>query len=240
VDNDPPASLRLLKTTFQSLTGQALDISRRQESLYEPLSGNEVVYQIADSLIKPRAMADLAERLGRAVPEEALIWLALGASAQKDGRSLLRPVVHAFVRGVSGGVVTFPATTANPRLALSAEEAGPSEEGLYRLPLMTCTTCGQHYFTHHVQDFSFTDRLPGGGEAVENRIIWRPLEKQLGGDRVVLLDRLEVDAVDDAGEDDDQQRPAAPHQRQLPRNSVPLYLCRICGTLHAAPVERIK
>jgi hypothetical protein len=199
VDADPPASLRLLKATFQSLTGQALDISRWQQSLYERLGGNEVVYQISDALMKPRAMADLmadlAERLGRAVPEEeALIWLALGAAAQKDGRSLLRPVVHAFVRGVSGGVVTFPPTAANPRLALSAEEVGPGEEGLFQLPLMTCTTCGQHYFTHHVRDFSFTDRAPGGGEAVENRIIWRPLEEQLGGDRVVLLDRLVVDA----------------------------------------------
>ena len=40
--------------------------------------------------------------------EEVLIWLALGAAAQREGRALLRPVVHAFVRGVAGGVVTFP------------------------------------------------------------------------------------------------------------------------------------
>lgn len=55
------------------------------------------------------------------------------------------------------------------------------------MPLMTCTTCGQHYFVHHVRDFTFTDRAPGGGEAVENRVIWRPLEEQLGGDRIVFL-----------------------------------------------------
>jgi hypothetical protein len=65
---------------------------------------------------------------------------------------------------------------------------------------MTCTTCGQHYFVHHVRDFTFTDRVSGGGEAVANRVIWRPLEEQLGGDRVVLLDRLVIDAADD---DDD-------------------------------------
>ena len=80
---------------------------------------------------------------------------------------------------------------------MSAEEVGPDEQGLFRLPLMTCTTCGQHYFVHHVRDFTFTDRAPGGGEAVENRVIWRPLEEQLGGDRVVLLDRLVVDATDE-------------------------------------------
>jgi ATP-dependent helicase YprA (DUF1998 family) len=244
VDSDPPASLRLLKATFQSLTGQALNIEDWQANLYERLGANEVVYQIADALMKPRAMADLMEdlekRLGRAVPEEeALIWLALGAAAQKDGRALLRPVVHAFVRGVSGGVVTFPVTATNPCLALSADEVGPNEEGLFRLPLMTCTTCGQHYFTHHVRDFSFTDRAPGGGEAVENRIIWRPLEQQLGGNRVVLLDHLVVDAVDsDDGDEeaDEEQQPRVPQPRSLPRNSVPLHLCRFCGTLHAAPV----
>lgn len=242
VDNDPPASLRLLKGTFQSLTGQALDIGRWQESLNERLAGNEVVFQIADALAKPRAvtelMEDLEKRLGRPVPEEeVLIWLALGAAAQKDSRALLRPVVHAFVRGVVGGVVTFPPTAVNPRLALSAEEVGPTEEGLFRLPLMTCTTCGQHYFTQHVRDFSFTDRAPGGGQAIENRVIWRPLEEQLGGDRVVLLDRLVVDATDD-DDDDEDQPPRGPQLRALPRNSAPLHFCRYCGTLHAAPVEQ--
>jgi ATP-dependent helicase YprA (DUF1998 family) len=245
VDNDPPASLRLLKATFQSLTGQALDISNWQANLYDRIAANEVAYQIADALTKPRSMVDLMEdlktRLGRAVPEEeALIWLALGAAAQKDGRSLLRPVVHAFVRGVSGGVVTFPATLADPCLALSADEVEPNEEGLFRLPLMTCTTCGQHYFTHHVRDFSFTDRVPGGGEAVDDRVIWRPLEQQLGGNRVVLLDRLVVDAVDNDDVDEDGDNP--PQQRSLqprllPRNSVLLYLCRLCGTLHGTRAD---
>jgi hypothetical protein len=240
VDSDPPASLKLLKGTFQSLTGQALDISRWEDSLYERLSGNEVAYQIADALMRPRSLGDLVEdlakRLGREVPEEeVLIWLALGAAAQREGRALLRPVVHAFVRGVAGGVVTFPLSATSARLALSAEEVGPDSQGLFRLPLMTCTTCGQHYFVHHVRDFTFTDRAPGGGEAVENRVIWRPLEEQLGGDRVVLLDRLVVDATDD-DDDDDGAPPPQPQLRAPPRNSVPLYFCRYCGTMHAARI----
>jgi ATP-dependent helicase YprA (DUF1998 family) len=241
VDNDPPASLKLLKGTFQSLTGQSLDIDRWRDSLYERLSSNEVAYQISEALLRPRSMSDLvedlAQRLGRPVPEEeVLIWLALGAAAQRDGRALLRPVVHAFVRGVAGGVVTFPPTATSARLALSAEEVGQDEQGLFRLPLMTCTTCGQHYFVHHVRDFVFTDRAPGGGEAVENRVIWRPLEEQLGGDRVVLLDRLVVDAVDD-DDDDAPQLPQA-QARTPPRNSVPLYFCRYCGTVHASRTEQ--
>lgn len=238
VDTDPPASSRLLRATFQSLTGQTLDIGRWQESLYERLAGNEVVFQIAEALIRPRAMAelmeDLAVRLGRVVPEEeVLIWLALGAAARRDGRALLRPVVHAFVRGVAGGVVTFPARAANPRLALAADEVGPDGEGLFRLPLMTCTTCGQHYFTHQVRDFTFTDRLPGGGEAIDDRVIWRPLDEPLGGNRVVLLDRLVVDADDDDEADDDGAA-RTPQLRQAPRNSTAVYFCRACGTLHAA------
>ena len=243
VDSDPPASLRLLKGTFQSLTGQALDISRWQDSLYESLSGNEVAYQIADALTGPRSMSDLvedlAQRLGRAIPEEeVLIWLALGAAAQREGRALLRPVVHAFVRGVAGGVVTFPKSSQGARLALSAEEVGPDEQGLFRLPLMTCTTCGQHYFVHHVRDFTFMERAPGGGEAVDNRVIWRPLEEQLGGNRVVLLDHLVVDATDDEDSDEGDGVQSAPQPRALPRNSVPLYFCRYCGTLHAARTEQ--
>ena len=48
---------------------------------------------------------DLAQRLGRPVPEEeVLIWLALGAAAQREGRALLRPVLlsrasHRFMEG---------------------------------------------------------------------------------------------------------------------------------------------
>ena len=64
MDSDPPASLKLLKGTFQSLTGQALDISRWRDSLYERLSGNEVAYQIADALMRPRSMAYLVEDSG--------------------------------------------------------------------------------------------------------------------------------------------------------------------------------
>jgi len=175
-------------------------------------------------------MEDLEKRLGRPVPEEeALIWLALGAAAQKDGRALLRPVVHAFVRGVSGGVVTFPATEANPCLALSADEVKPNEEGLFRLPLMTCTTCGQHYFTHHVRDFLFTDRVPGGGEAVDDRIIWRPLEQQLGGNRVVLLDRLVVDALDNDDADEDDENPPQPRAPQRGRSRETRSRCTFAG-----------
>lgn len=227
-------ALQALKLAFQALTGSKLELSRWQESLYERLSANEVVFQIADALKVPRPLGELVRelegRLGRPVPEEEIIaWLALGATSRREGRPLLRPVVHAFVRGVGGAVVTFPEGLDSPRLWLSREEAATAERAeasggedaeaqrLVRLDVMTCTTCGQHYFIHFVSDFDFTGRAPGGGEAVEERVVWKPLEQKSGGSRVVLLDRLVSEAEDEEDE---------------PRNTAAVYLCRRCGTLH--------
>ncbi|MBK8464931.1 MAG: DUF1998 domain-containing protein [Chloracidobacterium sp.] len=174
-------------------------------------------------------MAELEQKVGRPVPEEeVLAWLTLGAASRKDGRPLMRPVVHVFVRGMSGAVVTFPLDA--PRLWLSAEDASQVEDNrIYHLPLMTCTTCGQHYFYHHVGDFSFTGKTFGGGEAVESRRIWKPLDQNLGGNRVVLLDRItsEKEVVDDELFED-----------EAPRSTLPIYFCRLCGTLHPDPLTR--
>jgi ATP-dependent helicase YprA (DUF1998 family)/SOS-response transcriptional repressor LexA len=209
--------------------GVSVDETRWPASLHEALAANEIVYQIAQVLERPRALADLLQkttaRVGRAVSaEEALAWLALGAPAQREGRPLLRPVVHAFVRGVAGAVVTFPAPIARPRLWLSAEEAAREEPTGVRLEVTTCTTCGQHYFAHHVADFSFEETVPGGGEAVGDRRVWRPLDTSLGGRRVVLLDRLV--SADDEGEAEEPPRTAE------------VFLCRACGALHPAGVPR--
>ncbi|MBI5445718.1 MAG: DEAD/DEAH box helicase, partial [Deltaproteobacteria bacterium] len=105
-----PHALKQLKAVFQTMTGSPLDLKRWQESLYDRLSSNEVVFQIAQALEKPRPLAallaELAENLGRTVPEEEVrAWRALGAASRRGGRPLLRPVGHAFVRGVDGAVV---------------------------------------------------------------------------------------------------------------------------------------
>lgn len=232
VEQESPAEAeeQLLRSVFQTLTGASLDPARWQESLHERLAANEVVYQIAQALKSPRPLAelveDLREHVGRAVPEEELLaWLALGAASRQEGRPLLRPVVHAFVRGVSGAVFTFPLADPSPRLWLSAEEA-EAEDELYRLPALTCTTCGQHYFVHYLADFNFTGKRPGGGEAVGDQVIWRPLEESSGGRRVVLLDRLVLDEEKEEEEQSD------------PRNTLPLSFCRYCGTLHSQEQDR--
>jgi hypothetical protein len=78
----------------------------------------------------------------------------------------LRPVVHGFVRGISGAVVSFPESEPDPHLWLASEDevaqAGPETKHAH-LPITTCTTCGQHYFVAFLKDFTFTSRATGGG-----------------------------------------------------------------------------
>ncbi len=249
----------LVQAAFAAMTGNLIDANNWEQSLYEQLAANELVYQIAQSLETPRLLtefiADLVNRVGRKVSEEeVLCWLALGAASRKQHRPLLRPVVHGFIRGVSGAVVTFPPKLERPKLWLSAEDATKDDtplnspanreeqeklnslqarsevvEELFRLPVMTCTTCGQHYFTHHVGDFSFFGKFPGGGQAINQRVIWKPLAPENGGKRVVLLDRLiTTDEEDEIAELD----------ANYPSSTVPLYICRHCGTLHSETVNR--
>ena len=239
VDINPPASLKILQSVFQTLIGKSLDLARWRESLYDRLAENEVVFQIAEALSRPRVLRDLLDdlmgRVGRPVSEEeVLLWLALGAASNKDGRALLRPVVHGFVRGIQGGVVTFPDTHSGPKLWLSTEDIVPADhERHFALPILSCNTCGQHYFVHHIAGFDFTGAAPGGGEAVDSNTVWRPLDEKNGGNRAVLLDRI---AVLEADDDDDSGNPLPPPQ--IPRNSAFVYFCRWCGGLHLRDTDR--
>ncbi|MFB2917928.1 DEAD/DEAH box helicase [Aerosakkonema funiforme] len=227
----------IVRAVFQAMTGKAINPKNWQESLYEHLAANELVYQLSEALKIPRLLtelvADLARRIHRPVPEtEVLVWLALGAASRKEQRPLLRPVIHGFIRGVGGAVVTFPVNQKSnlPQLWLSAEDAinDPKSSELFRLPVTTCTTCGQHYFTHQVADFKFwdKDKLPSGGQLVENRVIWKPLSTERGGNRVILLDRL----ITTNDEEENHQ--------DYPNSTTPIYFCRYCGTLHSADIKQ--
>ncbi len=214
---------RMVRSIVQAMIGARLDAAGWQEDLYDLLARNELCYQISEALCRPRALAELVAelggRVGRPVPEEeVLVWLALGAASSREGRPLLRPVVHAFVRGVGGAVVTFPEGTPGPKLWLSAEDhtAAQDEDGLVRLPVMTCNTCGQHYFVHHVKDLAVGAKGLGGGDAVDNRRVWPSLRPEQGGARVVLLDRLALP-------DEEEGQPLRAYE---------VFMCRYCGALH--------
>lgn len=229
-DKVTPEALRLLKTTFELMTGTSLDTRRWEESLFDRLAANATVFQVAAALAKPRRLAELVATLeaslGRPISEEeVLAWLALGAASRKGTRPLLRPVVHAFVRGVGGAVVDFPTVGAGPHLWLSAADA-PEEPELCRLPVLSCTTCGQHYFSHSLFNFEIGDGAPKGGESVAGRQFWCPAEAPKGR-RAVLLDRLVL-------EDGDEEPPAP----DAPKNTSEVWLCRSCGTVHAVDDPR--
>jgi len=207
---------------FEAMTGRPIAPDRWQEDLYRELARLRIPRLLARKLTRPRQLPALAEEMeeetGREVSEEELlIWLALGSAARNGDRPLLRPTVHVFVRGIDGAVVTFPDEDPSPRLWLSAEaseEAAVEGGVLYRLPVTTCTTCGQHYFVHHLDDFELTSRGPGGGRAEGGSRVWEALDDSQGGDRVVLLDRL-------IGSDDEGTE-----------KTHPLYFCRWCGAMH--------
>jgi Helicase conserved C-terminal domain/DEAD/DEAH box helicase len=232
----------LIKAIFQAMTGQVIDAKNWQESLYDRLAANELVYQLDLALKTPRLLTELItklkEQIGQSISEaEILVWLALGAASRKEKRPLLRPVIHGFVRGVGGAVVTFPSIPPQspldkggerPQLWLSAEDTvGTNNDGLFRLPVTTCTTCGQHYFVHHVADFKFSDKdkTLQGGQAEGTRQVWKPLNDERGGDRVLLLDRLITSEED--------ERPS-----DHPDSTGLVFFCRHCGTLHSSPLQR--
>lgn len=196
-------------------------------ALYHALAGNDLCFRLSEVLQSPKALAAVAEEMskamGRAVDEaECLTWLVLGAASREEGRPLLRPVVHAFLRGVGGAVATFAPAGSEPTLWLSAEQQQEEEgeEATLRLPVSSCTTCGQHYFTHYLSDFSIEPAGFGGGDAVGERRYWGAAEEAQGGSRLVLVDRVVSEQDEDAGD------------RELIAKTRPLFLCRSCGAAH--------
>lgn len=219
------SDLHAFRVWFQSTSGSHMAGKNWRETLNHWLSHNEVVYQIAEALRKPRAVQGLLEELkdtlGRKITEEeVLIWLALGAAARSGERPLLRPVVHGFVRGISGAVVIFPddntlnGKSLSASLSLSAEDALKENSDLKTFPISSCTTCGQHYFEHGLEDFDFTGSEPGGGAAEGKSRAWRGADINHGGVRALSLDHQ-------VGRDDDE-----------PARTATLFVCRYCGTAH--------
>lgn len=232
VDADKPE--QEIKDVYRLLTNKDLDGQNWQEALYDGLAGTEIAYQIRQALETPKLLTDLIEelkeRIGRNVTaEELLIYLTLGAASLKNNRPLLRPVVHGFIRGISGAVVTFPADSGNQaRLWLSSEDeiAASGEENIWRPQVFTCTTCGQHYYITFLKDFEFTKAAPEGGQLAEDGHFWEAVDKDHGGKRVILLDRLICQEEDEETEDT--------------KNLHPVYFCRYCGAAHPQPFSRCQ
>ncbi|MCL4079469.1 DEAD/DEAH box helicase [Coriobacteriia bacterium Es71-Z0120] len=228
VDLPEPERAHAIEQVYGRLAGRELPSGEWQEVLNEELSHCEIAYQLSEVLAQPRSLSELPpmmeSHIGRPITEaEILAWLTLGAAARHEGRPLLRPVVHLFIRGVGGAVVSFPEGD-KPLLHLSAEEESTEEDAFVHLPILTCTVCGQHYYAAACKDFEFTGKRPSGGEAVGDSSYWEPLDEAQGGKRVVLVDRI-IGADDDESLDD------------VGRLSN-VWMCRHCGALHPKNADR--
>ncbi len=227
-----PEESKPVREAYAQLTTTTLSKKAWPEALHEGLSESEILYQLSELLLRPQRLdalaKDLGDRIRRPIDEaEILSWLTLGAAARKDGRPLVRPVVHGFIRGISGAVVSFPESTVGPKLWLSAEDeiaAAADQQQHAHFPVLTCTTCGQHYFTTVLADFDYTGVHPGGGQASGETSYWQPLEQAHGGVRVVLTDTI-------VGDSDD-------HEIESSGRTSALHFCRRCGTAHRGAGER--
>lgn len=244
-----------LSACLLALGGARLPKEGWQAALASQLASNELVYHLAEHLKVPMALADLPALLEadvvRPVPEaEILSWLVLGAASGRDGHDpFLRPVAHTFVRGVSGAVVTFSLPSAQARLWLSAQDAESEADGSFRrFPVLTCTSCGQHYYETKVQGFTLAPGKQGasGGVQLGQQRMWpAPAE----GDkltRVLFVDRLVVqtDETDDDDEAEDEAASPAKSAFSAPsghdfehRRLFPLVICAKCGGLHDANAQ---
>ena len=227
-----------VKRAYRTLSGRSLNIGEGTAwpaALHVALSRNELVFRLSEELAGPRPLDALPEALedhvGRPVTEaEILAWLTLGAAARREERPLLRPVLHGFVRGIGGAVVSFPEGKPGAQLWLTAkDDSGSSRTGeqLAHLHVTTCMVCGQHYYIAFLKDFSFTGTQPGGGEAGRHGRYWEALAQTHGGSRLVLVDRLigETDFDGDAA---------------VSARTAPLHFCRRCATAHPDRTDRCR
>ena len=235
---DEDGSGSAVTRAYRSLSGRNLraqDGTEWPKALHDQLSRNELVFRLNEELAGPRPLDELPEALekhvGRPVTEaEILAWLTLGAAARDDARPLLRPVIHGFVRGIGGAVVSFPEEEKNAQLRLTAKDdsrRNGSEQHYAHLPVTTCTVCGQHYYIAFLKDFSYTGQHPGGGEASLYGRYWEPLDQTNGGNRLVLVDRL-------IGETDSDGASAASAR------TAPLHFCRRCAAAHPERMDRCR
>jgi len=229
----------------QELTGQTIRLGTEWSAdLHAFLKQSEYVKTLAEVLERPRrldeATVEVAKRLGRPVADpvmgrgELLATLALGAAAERGENPLLRPKVHYFVRGLEGAVATFVenAGRVEPRLSLAIEAARaeyPERAAAAFFPVLSCKTCGQHYFTTWLRNFAVEAGEAVGGDAEGDAVIWEAVPED-EGERVVFTDRF----LSEESDDPDEARIAA---EKLETKRVSLFLCRHCGTVHGKAAE---
>jgi hypothetical protein len=240
-----PVKLDVIKGVVEELTGQIFDPGEQwRESLFDHLVNNEYVFQTTQILKQPKRLNEAAwqtsQRLatgrlpeGERANAELLAYLVLGAAALKGGESLLRPKVHFFIRGLDEMVVALDGTDAAPvmKLFLSPADAKEQYGGRHDaafFSILTCRSCGQHFFEKWYQGLEFSRGARNQlkdfdhGNASQNddgteNAVWStsPVET---GTRLVLTNRLLEEA---------ETGPSA-RSAKWPR----AWFCRQCGAMH--------
>ena len=191
---DEDADFPILNEAVGRLTGFSLREREWQLELYKILKGNELLFLLTESLRKPTSISvlttELSAKTGRNISEEEILaWLALGVAARKDEKPIVRPVVHVFVQGMGGAVITFNPGSASPTLWLKGEDAADSNSHK-TLPVSICTKCGQHYLEHFVDSIEFEKGKLKEGNLFGDNTVFSPLTKEDGGKRIILTDHI--------------------------------------------------
>jgi hypothetical protein len=240
-----PVNIAEIKGVVEELTGQIFDPGEDwRESLFDHLVTNEYVYQTTQILKHPKRLNEAAwqtsQRLaaGR-LPEgdqanaELLACLVLGAAAQRSGESLLRPKVHFFIRGLDEMMVALDGTQEAPAMKLFLSLADAKEQYAARhdaafFPILTCRSCGQHFFEKWYQGLEFARGSKNQlkdfdhGNAAQNddgseNAVWSVSPAETGI-RLVLTNRLLEEA---------ESGPSS-RSAKWPR----AWFCRQCGAMH--------
>ncbi len=247
-----PVDVPALRRVVEELTGQMFHPGPSwSEALFQHLISNEYVYQATQILSQPRELDEAAwltsqriapDRLpqGERASAELLAYLALGAAAQLDGGSLLRPKVHFFIRGLDEMVVALNGTPEATKVDLfmslaDAREAHPGRRDGAFLPVLTCRNCGQHFFEQHYADLELArgagnhlrDFDQGAATEAEDgseNAVWSTGTEETGK-RLLMTNRLLEEA--ETGQE-------GVKSSRYPR----AWICRACGALHRNPADR--
>ena len=229
-----------IRGAYEELTGVDLPSGISwQNAMYDDMRKNKYVAALIKVLEKPdflpQALQALNIQLGRDTVKsgekaraEMLCYLALGAATEMNGDPLLRPKVHYFIKGLDGAVVAFEQKAGNsdfyPKLYLSLQKARdeyPARAMEVLPPILSCKTCGQHYYEGYYSDIVFIDGEPDGGQAEGENIIWLT-STEINGKRVVFTDSF----IGEVGDPDSIEK------MEKRKKIVKMRICRHCGTLH--------
>lgn len=218
LDSEEVSARERIGGVVRLITGRKLGTDSWRSDLFDELTSLEVVFKLTEILKEPQSLEEVCSSC-QLSQYEVLLWLVLGSAARREGRRLLRPVVHGFVKGIDGAVVGYPSGD-DPKLWLSASDAESEAPGMARLSVTTCTNCGLHYYPTFLKDYSFSGNAPAGGDAYGEGVCWPPLEEAQGGCRAVLTDPL-------LAPDDDEEGSGG----RIPKGAAAVDFCRGCGAV---------